>query len=100
MVQSVWRAIGKATGRNNSRESARFIGAEVTIRLITPKGETEMKVKFAVLMQFVFTAGFLVCANLSRLLEVGESYEAAWWKVGFAVFLAIMFASMAWRCRG
>lgn len=38
-----------------------------------------------------FCCGFIVCANLAHLLDVGEWYEPAWWKVGFAILLSIFF---------
>ena len=40
----------------------------------------------------VFAAGFVVCGNLTRLLETSSNYEASWGNVAFASFLGIFFS--------
>ena len=43
-----------------------------------------------------FLCGIVVATNLSRLVETNSNYEAAWWKVAFAVALTIV-GPLAWR---
>lgn len=43
----------------------------------------------------VFGSGFVAALNMSRLVSTNPDYDAAWWKVGLAVALAIMFGCMA-----
>jgi len=43
-----------------------------------------------------FFCGSVVVMNLSRLVEVNPNYDAAWWKVGMALFLAVA-VPMLWR---
>ena len=44
--------------------------------------------KFIAFLAIIWASGFVVCMNLSQLLEVAQ-YDAAWWKVGVAAFLAV-----------
>lgn len=44
----------------------------------------------------VFNAGFVCALNLVGLLPTNASYHASWGKVGFTVFLGIMFATYAY----
>jgi hypothetical protein len=46
-------------------------------------------------MFMVFVAGFVVCANISRLIPVNPNYESSWYKVGFAEFLGVVFSVCA-----
>jgi hypothetical protein len=36
-----------------------------------------------------FAAGMVVAINLNCLIETSPNYDAAWWRVGLAVFMAI-----------
>jgi len=37
-----------------------------------------------------FLGGFVVCANLTHLVEINSNYEASWGKVVFSFAMAIM----------
>ncbi len=64
------------------------------------KTTSTMKTKFVGAMLMVFSAGFVCAMNLSRLLPTNPSYEANWFKVGFTLFLAVVFATFAFREAG
>jgi len=55
------------------------------------------KLKYIGCLLAVFLSGFIVSANLTRLIEQNSNYEASWWKVAFAVFLCVMFASFGYH---
>jgi len=55
------------------------------------------KLKFAGVLFLVFLSGVNVANNVGRLVEINPNYNAAWWKVGFALVLAVTFGVWAWR---
>lgn len=42
-----------------------------------------------------FFCGSVVVMNLSRLVETNQNYEAAWWKVAMALFIAVVAPLLA-----
>lgn len=52
--------------------------------------------KFIGAMFISYMGGFVTCMNLTKLLDAGDSYEAAWWKVSFSVFIAAASGIMWW----
>lgn len=48
-----------------------------------------------VYMFFVFLCGVVATVNLVRLVPTNSLYEAAWYKVAIAVFIAVAFAYKA-----
>lgn len=59
--------------------------------------EAKLTAKCVGALIMVFNAGFVCALNLSTLLSNASSYHANWGKVGFAVFLGIMFAIFAYK---
>jgi len=53
--------------------------------------------RFSICSVIVFLDGFVVCSNLSRLVDTNPNYEASWGKVAFAVLVAVFFAGCAWN---
>lgn len=59
---------------------------------------THQRLKVAGCALLIFCCGYIVAANLSKL-GYGEHYEAAWWKVGLALFLVPFWVTLLWPKR-
>ncbi len=53
------------------------------------------RIAFAMMVFAIASCGFVIAANVSRLVDTNPGYEASWWKVAFAAFLVVVFGSIA-----
>lgn len=54
------------------------------------------RLKFALAVGAVFGAGFVLCANLSRLFPTNPAYQASFWKVAMCVLILVVMPVWAW----
>ena len=43
-----------------------------------------------------FAAGMVTAINLTQLIETNQNYDAQWWKVVFAVTVALVWGFVPW----
>lgn len=56
----------------------------------------KMKTIYIVCVIAIFNSGIVFSINLSRLIDVSDTYEASWVKVVYAVCIALAMSVVAW----